>query len=118
DLSPDAFCTLSPLELDGVQVVFACDVLRGPEPGVFDIHLDKDLPVAFAQFPFRIKFEIRVDTTDILPADDREAGNGGADCEVFPVDLCDLRGPESPGKDREAHLYFSVMAVLGYGIRG
>ena len=110
------------------------NVLGNTKPGVLDIHLDEDFTVLVVEFlvgvdtavhlgrfldlMLGVKLEARVDTADVLTADECDAGDGGADCEVFPVCPCNFRRAERPGKDREAHLYFLVPAVLGLGIHG
>jgi hypothetical protein len=46
DFSTDVLCTLSPLQLNGIEFVFFQHVFGNAEAGVFDVHLHKNFPVA------------------------------------------------------------------------
>jgi len=129
DLAADVLGALAPLQLDRVKAVLVHDVLGHSQAGVFHVHLDEDLAVAFGVALVGLDpavhlggflheavgpaLEPRVDTADVLAADDRNAGNGGARGEVLPVLPGDFRGAQRTREDGEFHLDLLRPAVLG-----
>ena len=134
DLAANALGSLAPLEFNGVQIMLACDILRGPKPGVFDIHLNKHLPKAIVEFlvnvnpaiyfgrfnnlTLGITFQARINSTDIFTADARDPGDRSTDGKMFPVYSGYLGRSKCTCKDWQAHPDFFVPAILGLGIHG
>ncbi len=101
NLAADAFGPLTPLELYVVQAVLVNDVLGHTEPGILNIHLHKHFAVTLMvatillNTPVHIRrtgylavfveLQSRVDTTDVLAADEGDTANSRAHGKVLPV---------------------------------
>ena len=110
--------------------MFVNDVLGNTESGILNIHLHQHFAAALMvttillntpvhirrifYFAVLVKLQPRVDTADVLTADESDAANSRAHSKMLPVSAGYLCGTQGTGEYRNLHFNPCVPAVLGF----